>query len=135
MIGEDESAAKHRLALICSNCRLVNGQAPPGVMTLEQVGRWRCQSCGASNGTDEQRTAREMVERVRREGAGAAAVDSAPAEDNGWEQIAKGDEGPKEDVVLKGTEGSTGLRADDAEDVQTASKRVTRSMAATDDDD
>ncbi|KAK2735820.1 hypothetical protein FQN57_001097 [Myotisia sp. PD_48] len=50
LLGEDETLAKNRLALICSRCRLVNGQAAPGVQTIEDVGRWRCGGCGAWNG-------------------------------------------------------------------------------------
>lgn len=50
LLGDDENAAKNRLVLLCSQCRLVNGQAPPGVRTLEELGRWRCSSCGAWNG-------------------------------------------------------------------------------------
>lgn len=52
LLGEDETQAKNRFALICSNCRLVNGQAPPGARTLEDVGRWRCGGCGSMNGKD-----------------------------------------------------------------------------------
>lgn len=52
LLGEDETLAKNRLALICSNCRLVNGQAPPGFKTLEEVGKWRCSSCGSWNGVE-----------------------------------------------------------------------------------
>jgi len=52
MLGEDETAAKNRLVLLCSNCRLVNGQAPPGVKALEELGRWRCSGCGAWNGVE-----------------------------------------------------------------------------------
>ncbi|KAK3071787.1 hypothetical protein LTR53_008025 [Teratosphaeriaceae sp. CCFEE 6253] len=51
VLGEDETQAKNRIALICQNCRLVNGQAPPGARTPEDVGRWRCSSCQAWNGT------------------------------------------------------------------------------------
>ena len=47
LLGEDETLPRARLALICSTCRLVNGQAPPGVKRLEDVGRWRCGGCGA----------------------------------------------------------------------------------------
>lgn len=47
LLGEDEMLPRARLALICSNCRLVNGQAPPGVKRLEDVGKWRCGGCGA----------------------------------------------------------------------------------------
>lgn len=48
LLGEDETLPRARLALICSNCRLVNGQAPPGVKRLEDVGKWRCGGCGAT---------------------------------------------------------------------------------------
>lgn len=52
LLGEDETQPKNRLALICSECRLVNGQAPPGARSLEDVGRWRCSSCHAWNGKE-----------------------------------------------------------------------------------
>ena len=47
LLGEDEMSPRARLALICDKCRLVNGQAPPGVRRLEDVGKWRCGGCGA----------------------------------------------------------------------------------------
>ncbi|KAF5021081.1 hypothetical protein F66182_6870 [Fusarium sp. NRRL 66182] len=50
LLGEDETAPKNRIVLICKSCRLVNGQAPPGTKTLIEVGKWRCMSCGALNG-------------------------------------------------------------------------------------
>jgi hypothetical protein len=52
IMGEDETLAIQRLALVCSQCRLVNGLAPPGVRTLEEVGKWRCRECGAWNGEE-----------------------------------------------------------------------------------
>lgn len=52
LLGEDETQPKNRLALICTECRLVNGQAPPGTKSLEEVGRWRCSSCHAWNGQE-----------------------------------------------------------------------------------
>jgi hypothetical protein len=52
LLGEDETQAKNRLAMICAECRLVNGQAPPGARTLEDVGRWRCGGCHAWNGKE-----------------------------------------------------------------------------------
>ncbi|OAL49718.1 hypothetical protein IQ07DRAFT_541083 [Pyrenochaeta sp. DS3sAY3a] len=52
LLGDDETQAKNRLALICSSCRLVNGQAPPGTRTLEDIGRWRCGGCSAWNGKE-----------------------------------------------------------------------------------
>ncbi|PGG98704.1 hypothetical protein AJ79_08790 [Helicocarpus griseus UAMH5409] len=52
LLGEDETLPKNRLALICTQCRLVNGQAAPGIRNLEELGRWRCGSCGAWNGQE-----------------------------------------------------------------------------------
>ncbi|KAF2799575.1 hypothetical protein K505DRAFT_370886 [Melanomma pulvis-pyrius CBS 109.77] len=52
LLGEDETQPKNRLALICGECRLVNGQAPPGTRTIEDVGRWRCGGCSAWNGKE-----------------------------------------------------------------------------------
>nr|POF04047.1 protein lunapark-b [Quercus suber] len=62
MLGEDETQAKNRIALICQSCRLVNGQAPPGARTVEDIGTWRCSSCQAWNGveSEEKRVLREM---------------------------------------------------------------------------
>lgn len=56
LLGEDETQPKNRVALICRACRLVNGQAPPGVRTLEEIGRWRCGGCGAWNGEESEAT-------------------------------------------------------------------------------
>ncbi|KAJ4128264.1 hypothetical protein NW768_008552 [Fusarium equiseti] len=50
LLGEDETAPKNRIVLICQSCRVVNGQAPPGTKALSELGQWRCMSCGASNG-------------------------------------------------------------------------------------
>ncbi|KAI4102049.1 MAG: hypothetical protein L6R37_004608 [Teloschistes peruensis] len=56
LLGEDETLPKNRLALICYQCRLVNGQAPPGVQRLEEVGKWRCSGCGFLNGEENEET-------------------------------------------------------------------------------
>ncbi|KAK4184579.1 hypothetical protein QBC35DRAFT_47426 [Podospora australis] len=50
LLGEDETAAKNRIVLLCSRCRLVNGQAPPGTKSLSELGTWKCMACGAPNG-------------------------------------------------------------------------------------
>ncbi|CAK7234308.1 hypothetical protein SBRCBS47491_008904 [Sporothrix bragantina] len=50
LMGDDETAAKNRFVLICSSCRLVNGQAPPGTRSLAEVGSWKCMGCGTLNG-------------------------------------------------------------------------------------
>lgn len=52
VLGDDETQAKNRIVLICAKCRLVNGQAPPGARTLEDIGRWKCSSCGTMNGEE-----------------------------------------------------------------------------------
>lgn len=56
LLGEDEMQPRNRMAMICGSCRLVNGQAPPGIKTLEELGRWRCGSCGAWNGEEDETT-------------------------------------------------------------------------------
>ncbi|KDN69907.1 hypothetical protein CSUB01_09295 [Colletotrichum sublineola] len=50
LLGEDETASKNRIVLICKSCRLVNGQAPPGTKALSELGTWKCMGCGATNG-------------------------------------------------------------------------------------
>ncbi|KAF2500218.1 hypothetical protein BU16DRAFT_523026 [Lophium mytilinum] len=67
LLGEDETQPKNRLALICSECRLVNGQAPPGTRTLEDVGRWRCAGCRAWNGREKREEVGALVEGWQRE--------------------------------------------------------------------
>ncbi|KAI9723093.1 MAG: hypothetical protein M1828_004341 [Chrysothrix sp. TS-e1954] len=52
LLGDDENKPINRIALICSRCRLVNGQAPPGSKTAEDVGSWRCFNCQAWNGQE-----------------------------------------------------------------------------------
>lgn len=65
-MGEDETSPKNRVALICQNCRLVNGQAPPGTKSLADLGRWRCFGCGGWNGEEDEATkaVKEMKERI-----------------------------------------------------------------------
>lgn len=50
LVGEDETSAKARYALICFNCRMVNGLAPPGSKGPDDAGQWGCARCGAMNG-------------------------------------------------------------------------------------
>jgi hypothetical protein len=54
LMGEDETLPTNRLALLCTSCRMVNGLAPPGIRTPEELGKWRCASCGAWNGVEQQ---------------------------------------------------------------------------------
>jgi hypothetical protein len=66
LLGEDETAPKNRVALICQNCRLVNGQAPPGTKSLAALGKWRCFGCGTLNGEEDEavKAVQEMKERI-----------------------------------------------------------------------
>ncbi|KAI9769981.1 MAG: hypothetical protein M1840_003692 [Geoglossum simile] len=54
LLGEDETLPRNRLALVCAHCRLVNGQAPPGIKRLEDLGKWRCGGCQGWNGMEEE---------------------------------------------------------------------------------
>jgi hypothetical protein len=69
LLGEDETAPKNRVALICQNCRLVNGQAPPGTKSLAALGKWRCFGCGTLNGEEDEavKVVQEMKERIEGE--------------------------------------------------------------------
>ena len=69
LLGEDETLPKNRMALICQHCRLVNGQAPPGVNRLQDVGKWRCGGCGGWNGEMDEGTkiVKEMTEKIQME--------------------------------------------------------------------
>lgn len=121
MLGEDENLAKNRLALLCHNCRLVNGQAPPGVKTLEDLGKWRCGSCGAWNGVESEgtRAVKEMIEQ------------SKAAEEDGWQPVAKEVEGSdlENDTEIASMNGqeNTAKGTGSFQDNNGATKRVTRS--------
>jgi len=67
LLGEDETLPKNRMALICKYCRLVNGQAPPGIKRPEDLGKWRCSGCGGWNGEDNEaeKLVAEMTQRAR----------------------------------------------------------------------
>lgn len=66
LLGEDETSPKNRIVLICKHCRLVNGQAPPGVKRMEELGNWRCVGCGGWNGEVDEgaKMVEEMKERA-----------------------------------------------------------------------
>lgn len=69
LLGEDETLPKNRMALICKHCRLVNGQAPPGIKRPEDLGKWRCSGCGGWNGEENEaeKLVAEMTQRVKSE--------------------------------------------------------------------
>jgi hypothetical protein len=62
VLGEDEMSAKSRFALICKNCRMVNGLAPPGTRSLDEMEEWGCARCGTMNGVRKQQRAGVKLE-------------------------------------------------------------------------
>lgn len=62
LLGEDENKAQNRMALLCEHCRLVNGLAPPGITSPEDLGRWKCSGCGGWNGQENE--AKKLVEQI-----------------------------------------------------------------------
>ncbi|KAG0645049.1 ER junction formation factor lunapark [Hyphodiscus hymeniophilus] len=66
LLGEDETSPKNRIILICQNCRLVNGQAPPGTKSLVELGKWKCFGCGELNGEEDEavKAVQEMKETI-----------------------------------------------------------------------
>lgn len=74
LLGEDEMQPRNRMAMICESCRLVNGQAPPGIKTPEELGRWRCGSCGAWNGVESETT--KMLSSLRQRAPGQGSWDA-----------------------------------------------------------
>ncbi|CAD0099004.1 unnamed protein product [Aureobasidium mustum] len=65
VLGDDETLPKNRIVLLCRKCRLVNGQAPPGTRSLEDLGTWRCKECHALNGQDSE--AKAMIREIAEE--------------------------------------------------------------------
>ena len=131
VLGEDETLPRNRLALICQRCRLVNGQAPPGVQTLEAVGIWRCSGCNATNGvqnegaqllkeikkqavTPEQRSSSKEEKAVTSESR-VAEEDAAETSDNAQS------DGPSQNTPSSGSEKEESLRSGEA----TGSQRKT----------
>lgn len=104
VLGEDETQAKNRIALICTKCRLVNGQAPPGARTLEDIGKWRCSSCGAMNGEESEEN--KILQHISQGGDDGARLDTAanpgsispiPAGEVGQTESENDSEEPRED--------------------------------------
>lgn len=109
--------------MLCSSCRLVNGQAPPGVRTLEELGRWRCSGCGAWNGVE------SAGAKVVKEIAAASKANNGEA----WEKVPRSGDSEGEDFYEPSTEeappddskqGATGREGDDDSGL---TKRLTRS--------
>lgn len=83
LLGEDETAPKNRIVLICSSCRLVNGQAPPGVKSLSEVGMWRCMSCGSANSEVAEDEGKRIVREVLGQSAPVAVSSVGDHEEKG----------------------------------------------------
>ena len=100
VLGEDETHARNRMALICEKCRLVNGQAPPSARTPEDVGRWRCSSCHAWNGveSEEKRIMQQMggAPRASKGGADESAPQAVGSDDDGGVYEHADDDGSEE---------------------------------------
>lgn len=121
VLGEDETQSKNRIALICQNCRLVNGQAPPGVRTLEEVGKWRCSACHTMNGVESEE--KKMLQQISggpvspaSPTATASAADGAGSElDGGYEEVDQDAGGSSDEATPQDTEttpaGSTRSKA------------------------
>ncbi len=80
LLGEDEARPGARIALICSNCRLVNGQAPPGVKLLEGLGTWRCANCGTMNGDETE--AKKIVASIKEQASNDAGYGGKETDNN-----------------------------------------------------
>ncbi|KAK3695633.1 hypothetical protein B0T22DRAFT_526999 [Podospora appendiculata] len=101
LLGEDETAAKNRIVLICGRCRLVNGQAPPGTKSLSEVGAWKCMACGVVNG--EMDEGKRIVQEVLEE---QAENKSLVTDDDGGSSSSSGDlvEVEQDEVVSEHSE-------------------------------
>lgn len=114
LLGEDETLPKNRIALICQNCRLINGQAPPGVKSLEDLGRWRCGSCGAWNG--EESEAKKVLESIKSQPPAAT--------DGAWESVSRQqesgssifEEGTDDGVIVEDASNAGESQSGDAQD-------------------
>ena len=126
LLGEDETQPRNRMAMICSACRLVNGQAPPGIKTPEELGRWRCCSCGAWNGVESETT--KILSSLRQDNVSAEGT---------WEPVSKADadthssEGTEEGVMVTSSEeeqvDSIGSDAEDQAEEESKPAPVRRS--------
>ncbi|KOS19642.1 Protein lunapark [Escovopsis weberi] len=143
LLGEDETAAKNRIVLICRACRLVNGQAPPGTKTLAELGTWRCMACGAPNG--EMDEGKRIVREVLTTGGGTAATAAQTKADgdNGDRDRDRDDdddeeeeEEEEEDKTSSTTSAATGTAALGAKaKAKSKSKSMSKSRGKSSDED
>lgn len=116
LLGEDETLPGKRLALICNKCRLVNGQAPPGVKRLEDIGKWRCGGCGAMNG--EENHVKNLVKKLKEEDV----ADSTSAR-----KEALSEEGPASTSADEQEESDVTIYSEDEDNVPAASENPSSS--------
>jgi hypothetical protein len=106
LMGEDETLPRNRVALICENCRLVNGQAPPGTKSLADLGKWKCFGCGTMNGEEDEavKVVQEMKERIESQGKQEPEPESKPAEDSATGESGDMMEGSTDEIDVDSTE-------------------------------
>jgi len=106
LMGEDETLPRNRVALICQNCRLVNGQAPPGTKSLADLGKWRCFGCGTMNGEEDEavKVVQEMKERIESQEKEVPEPESKGAEDSATGESGDMMEGSTDEVDVDSTE-------------------------------
>ena len=108
LLGEDETAAKNRIVLICSRCRLVNGQAPPGTKSLSDLAMWKCMACGAPNG--EMDEGKRIVQEVLGEAKRESADEKASRSSSDIVEVEKDVSEVESDARESGTEGEGGRK-------------------------
>lgn len=110
LLGEDETAAKNRIVLVCSKCRLVNGQAPPGTKSLSELGMWKCMGCGSMNGEMDEgkRIMKEVLGTGGRPSIGTDddASDIRDEDSSDLVEVEKDDESEDNEVPVKQEESS-----------------------------
>jgi hypothetical protein len=106
LMGEDETLPRNRVALICQNCRLVNGQAPPGTKSFADLGKWKCFGCGTMNGEEDEaaKVVQEMNERIELQETSEPDPESKPAEDSATGESGDMMEGSTDEVDVDSTE-------------------------------
>lgn len=109
-MGEDETLPKNRIVLICQNCKLVNGQAPPGTKSLPELGQWRCYACGTLNGEADEaaKVVKEMKEKLQgsQEEPAASAVSRSKEPESDVPSEGSGDDRIEDDAVERDLEDS-----------------------------
>ncbi|KAJ5118244.1 hypothetical protein N7448_009959 [Penicillium atrosanguineum] len=113
LLGEDEMQPRNRMAMICTSCRLVNGQAPPGIKTPEELGRWRCGSCGNWNGVESETT--KILSTLRETVAPEGTLDQTSTEVPTQEEFADDDD---EVIVSREDQNTPSQDSDDLEETQ-----------------